>query len=175
METRQTGFLIPNEMCRYYSDPLGCEHDKEFHTCCKEECTLPKVLFGDENNNEQHMELQKSTTDDKSGYRCKVKEGWVDEGKIGTVLGKNVFAEQDWTPVLWDDEEDPTFFKTAGLNFITDESIRKEKEERVRRAKLYTDAIQKIADDPDFDVKIQELSKDLFTISEIELQRRFTI
>lgn len=47
--------------------------------------------------------------------RVMICDGWRDAGKIGTTLGPPVFAEQNWTPVLWDDEEDPDFHKTAGL------------------------------------------------------------
>jgi len=44
-----------------------------------------------------------------------MRDGWEDEGKIGTVLGEVFFAQQHWTPILWDGEEDPSFHKTAGL------------------------------------------------------------
>ncbi len=33
----------------------------------------------------------------------------------GEVLGEDVFVEQYWTPVLWDDAEDPDFCKTFCL------------------------------------------------------------
>ena len=48
--------------------------------------------------------------------KCKIKDGWVDEGKSGVVLGDSVWVEQFWTPVLWDGEEDPDFVKTAGID-----------------------------------------------------------
>ena len=44
-----------------------------------------------------------------------IREGWHDAGKQATVLGPPVFVEQYWLPVVFDDEEDPTFFKLAGL------------------------------------------------------------
>lgn len=53
---------------------------------------------------------------------AKIKKGWEGEGKTGIVLGKPVFVEQAWTPILWDDEEDPTWFKAAGLELF-DENI----------------------------------------------------
>lgn len=47
--------------------------------------------------------------------RVKIKKGWENEGKTGKTVGNISFLKQDWTPVLWDNEEDPEFFKTAGL------------------------------------------------------------
>ena len=47
--------------------------------------------------------------------RAKVKDGWSDAGRSCTILGEDVFILQNWTPVLWDDEEDPTFVKSAAL------------------------------------------------------------
>lgn len=44
-----------------------------------------------------------------------IRRGWEDEGQVGTVLGEAVWAGQWWTPVLWDDADDPDFHKTAGL------------------------------------------------------------
>lgn len=44
-----------------------------------------------------------------------IRDGWENAGKRGMVLGPPVFVEQNWTPVLWDDEDDPDFHKTAGL------------------------------------------------------------
>ncbi len=51
------------------------------------------------------------------GMRCYIKPGWYCAGRGGKVLGPNVYSQQDWTPVLWDDDPDPTFHKTAGLYF----------------------------------------------------------
>lgn len=48
-----------------------------------------------------------------------VRDGWVDAGRVGIALGTSIFVEQWWTPVLWADEDDPTFFKTAGLKLDT--------------------------------------------------------
>lgn len=47
--------------------------------------------------------------------RVRVKDGWCEAGKEGTRLGPDVLVGQWWTPVKWDDDEDPDFFKTAGL------------------------------------------------------------
>ena len=47
--------------------------------------------------------------------RVRVKLGWGNEGREGTVVGSSVFLHQWWTPVLWADEEDPDFFKQSGL------------------------------------------------------------
>lgn len=57
-------------------------------------------------------------TGEKNSVRVRIKEGWEDAGQKGTVLGTNLFVEQLWTPVKWDDEEDPNFHKTIGLEFI---------------------------------------------------------
>ena len=51
--------------------------------------------------------------------RCVVRAGWDGEGKQGKVLGKNIFVEQYWTPVLWDNEEDPDFCKTDALEIVS--------------------------------------------------------
>lgn len=50
--------------------------------------------------------------------RVRVKEGWLYAGKEGDLLGENVFCEQSWTPVKWDNEEDPEFCKTAALEIV---------------------------------------------------------
>lgn len=48
--------------------------------------------------------------------RIRIRRGWYEEGKRGTRLGPDVFVGgQFWTPVLWGDEDDPTFHKAAGL------------------------------------------------------------
>lgn len=49
------------------------------------------------------------------GKRIQVKEGWHEFGKTGIALGEPVFVEQDWLPLKWDDEDDPTFNKLAGI------------------------------------------------------------
>lgn len=45
----------------------------------------------------------------------RIRKGWEGAGRIGRVLGNAVMVQQWWTPVLWEDEDDPNFFKTAGL------------------------------------------------------------
>jgi len=52
--------------------------------------------------------------------RVRVKEGYGEYGKVGVQLGPSVWVEQSWTPVLWNDEEDPNWFKTAGLEVMTE-------------------------------------------------------
>lgn len=49
--------------------------------------------------------------------KCRINEGWMDEGREGTVFCQ-IFAEQWWTVLLWDDEEDPDIFKSSGLDFF---------------------------------------------------------
>lgn len=52
------------------------------------------------------------------GDRAKVKVDWVDGGLELFVLGPAVELGQRWVPVLDPREEDPTFFKEAGLNKV---------------------------------------------------------
>jgi len=49
------------------------------------------------------------------GVRFQIRDGWHDAGKRMTALGPPVFVGQEWLPVELDDEDDPTFFKLAGL------------------------------------------------------------
>ena len=53
------------------------------------------------------------------GTRIRIKKGWSEFGKVGTCLGNTVFVEQEWIPVLWDNEDDPDFFKLAGIERLT--------------------------------------------------------
>jgi len=55
-ETRMVGFKIPNHYCRHYVEPFGCNKDKELHTCCIEECTMPDVFLGIDPT--KHVELK---------------------------------------------------------------------------------------------------------------------
>lgn len=72
--------------------------------------------------NEKHKKQRKV-------IRCKVKEGWVTKGREGKVLADNVWVEQWWTPVLWDNEEDPCFFKTQGLELLSKREAKNECEQ----------------------------------------------
>jgi hypothetical protein len=46
----------------------------------------------------------------------KIKDGWEDAGRHGEQLGDPIEVNgMSWTPVLFQDEEDPDFFKTAAL------------------------------------------------------------
>ena len=56
----------------------------------------------------------------------KIRDGWQWAGRVGLVLASPICTRQyplsggqSWTPVLWEDEEDPDFFKTAGLESCT--------------------------------------------------------
>ena len=40
---------------------------------------------------------------------------------VGTALGEPVVVEQEWLPVLWDDDEDPTFCKLGCLRLAASE------------------------------------------------------
>lgn len=46
----------------------------------------------------------------------RIRQGWYEAGRTGVRLGPDVHVGgQFWIPVLWDDEDDPTFHKAAGL------------------------------------------------------------
>lgn len=47
--------------------------------------------------------------------RVTIKDGWDGEGRTGKRVGPDIFVRQNWTPVLWDGEEDPSLHKSAGL------------------------------------------------------------
>jgi|GEM_PF-5438021 len=49
-----------------------------------------------------------------------IKKGWEGAGRIGYTLGPlGVMVQgQRWTPVLWNDEEDPDWHKMAGLEVV---------------------------------------------------------
>ncbi len=52
-------------------------------------------------------------------YPVVVKAGFVDAGRKGRSLGEHITVNgMQWTPVLWDDEEDPEFFKSFGLDHL---------------------------------------------------------
>lgn len=48
-------------------------------------------------------------------------------------------------------------------------------EEKKRRAKAFIEIVESIVDDPDFEEKVRRMPDNVFTWSESELKRRFTI
>lgn len=64
----------------------------------------------------------------RNGDRVGIKDGWIRDVSdldrstcadiAGTALGAPVFVEQEWLPVKWDEEDDPTFFKLAGIRIL---------------------------------------------------------
>ena len=50
--------------------------------------------------------------------KVKIKKGWENAGKEGITLGKNVYINQWWTPIKWDEKEDPDWIKTTALIFL---------------------------------------------------------
>jgi hypothetical protein len=46
---------------------------------------------------------------------CYIREGWDSFGRKGQYYGKICIYGMWWAIVLWDDEEDPAFFKVDGL------------------------------------------------------------
>ena len=52
---------------------------------------------------------------------CEIARQFVGAGTKGVVLGKAIECNgMSWTPVLWDGEEDPDWFKTYGLLITTE-------------------------------------------------------
>ena len=51
--------------------------------------------------------------------RVRISDGWYQADREGRMIGDQVYVEQWWTPVKWDDEDDPDFHKSAGLSIIT--------------------------------------------------------
>lgn len=49
--------------------------------------------------------------------RVRIKPGWEGAGRKG-VRHAEVNVQQPWSVVVWDDEEDPDCFKSAGLEEI---------------------------------------------------------
>jgi hypothetical protein len=46
----------------------------------------------------------------------KIKHGWEDAGRTGQRIGHDVLVNGIlWTPILWDDEEDPDWHKAQSL------------------------------------------------------------
>ena len=52
--------------------------------------------------------------------RVRIKADWIYARREGTVIGLGITSPigQHWTPVKWDSEDDPDWFKTAGLEDI---------------------------------------------------------
>lgn len=55
-----------------------------------------------------------------AGTRVRSKTGSDRPRRQGTVLAPYVHVEQNWTPILWDDEADPTFYKSVFLELMPD-------------------------------------------------------
>lgn len=66
-----------------------------------------------------------------AGPRVRIKAGCGGAGRLGTVVGAQIRADQWWCPVLWDDEEDPDFYKSGTLEVVGNEA----EEAAERRAK----------------------------------------
>lgn len=51
--------------------------------------------------------------------RIRIKDGWAEAGQFGSVLGPNQIVKGlEWTPVIMDGEDDPSWHKTHGLDFL---------------------------------------------------------
>ena len=82
-------------------------------------------MYADINGNKTTNASKESDQNLEKGVRCNIKLGWWREGKTGIVLGLQNFMcnGQKWTPLLWDDEDDPTFCKTDSLVFTPNEKL----------------------------------------------------
>lgn len=47
-----------------------------------------------------------------------IRDGWDKAGRVGVALGAPVYVGQDWVPILFRDDEDPDFYKLAGLEVL---------------------------------------------------------
>lgn len=47
-------------------------------------------------------------------FPCKIKDGWKNFGKTGQYFGY-VYIFRPWAVVLWDGDEDPSYFKIERL------------------------------------------------------------
>lgn len=56
----------------------------------------------------------------KPRFRVRIREGWDQAGRRGTLYGF-LWQIQAWAAVVWDDEEDPDFVKAAALERAHDE------------------------------------------------------
>lgn len=62
------------------------------------------------------MKSKKPKTPSADLVRVRIRGGWMDAGRKGRTIGPaKVVNGTSWTPLVWDGEEDPDFFKTAGL------------------------------------------------------------
>lgn len=51
--------------------------------------------------------------------KARIKKGWQDAGKIFFILGNSVRANvMDWTPIIYDGDEDPSWIKTSAIEII---------------------------------------------------------
>jgi hypothetical protein len=51
--------------------------------------------------------------------RGKIDDGWFNAGQEFEILGEPIHVNgQDWTPIVYDGEEDPDFIKTAAVKII---------------------------------------------------------
>lgn len=52
---------------------------------------------------------------------CRIAKGWLEfqfDSKIGWAFGEVTIDGTAWTIVVWEDEEDPNFFKSAGIEVL---------------------------------------------------------
>lgn len=55
----------------------------------------------------------------KAGDLVRIKKGWDKAGRLGKVLGESIiYRDIEWTPVIWEEEEDPDWNKTIGLELF---------------------------------------------------------
>lgn len=52
-------------------------------------------------------------------YPIRMKAGFEDAGRLGQSLGEHITVNgMQWTPVLWDGEDEPDFVKSKGIEHL---------------------------------------------------------
>jgi len=93
---------------------LACHSD-----CCSAFGIKLECYLNDLDNMELVQEVPSSSDIDwQKGDIAEVKKGWDRAGTRFVVLGPAIFQFQWWVPIKDPDEEDPDFFKEAGLRKV---------------------------------------------------------
>ena len=69
-----------------------------------------------------------------TGVRVRGRVGWDMAGSLGVTLGPDVslVGGQPWTPVKWDDGDDPDWVKRAAIEPVPPEPTRRETQAKLR-------------------------------------------
>jgi hypothetical protein len=63
-----------------------------------------------------HEDVEFSMKDET--VRCRVKEGWHEEGRLGWYYGAVAVNGRYWALVQWDTDDDPDLYKVEGLEVM---------------------------------------------------------